>query len=308
MTATIRLSALRGRNPRGFLAALGALEVATRRLPDVRVTLEWTDSLEPVALLSGPRDLEHVIELCEGDRARWSTSPVLSWGPEGSPAADLKIPPESVAGWFEAVLSSPERCDSDLLNALLAEGPVSGKNDAKPTQLHFTAGQQKFLGMVRRLRDASDAETLVEALGGPWRYASEIGGLGWEAGGERIHAHRAIAPTKEATKPTGVPGADWLAFLGLRFLPVVARGEKLVTTGCRGAWKRETFTWPLWSAPATASVVAALLSHDLTSLPVSAREAIGVHHLLRARIRRSDQGGYGSFGAADDIVPSTGEA
>lgn len=303
MSDPIELRPLRGRNPRGFFAALGALDVATRALPEAPVTLAWTDTVEPVAVLRGPRDLDHLIELCDEDRARWAQSPLLAWGPDGVPAADLKVPPDSVACWFATTLASGERCDADLLAALLAEGPVSGKNDAKPTQLHFTAGQQKFLTKIRELREASHAEALREALAGPWRYASKVTGLGWDAGSERIHAYRAIAPTKEATKPTGVPGADWLAFLGLRFFPVAAKADRLTTTGCSGRWKHELFTWPLWSVPASEVVIAALVARaDLAAMALADRRALGVHHVLRAPIRRSDQGGYGSFGAPDAVI------
>lgn len=303
MSDPIELRPLRGRNPRGLFAALGALDVATRALPDEPVTLAWTDTIEPVAVIGGPRDLDHLVELCDADRERWATSPLLAWGPDGVPAADLKVPPDSVARWFQMALGTGERCDADLVAALLAEGPVSGKDDAKPTHFHFTAGQQKFLAKVRDLRQASDADALREALAGPWRYASKVTGLGWDAGSERIHAYRAIAPTKEASKPTGVPGADWLAFLGLRFFPVCASGERLTTTGCSGRWKREQFTWPLWSVPASAAVVAALVGRgDLATMSVADRHALGVHHVLRAPIRRSDQGGYGSFGAPDEVL------
>jgi hypothetical protein len=303
MSEPIELRPLRGRNPRGFFGALGAFDVATRALADVPVTLMWTDTIEPAAVITGPRDLDHLVELCDQDRDRWARSPLLAWGPDDLPAADLKIPPDSVARWFETALASGERGDADLLAALLAEGPVSGKDEAKPTHFHFTAGQQKFLAKVRELRGASDADALREALAGPWRYASKVTGLGWDAGSERIHAYRAIAPTKEASRPTGVPGADWLAFLGLRFFPVAARGDRLTTTGCSGRWKSELFTWPLWRVPAVAPVVAALVGRgDLAAMPVADRHALGVHHLLRAPIRRSDQGGYGSFGAPDAVL------
>lgn len=304
MSEPIELRALHGRNPRGLLAALGALDVATRCLPpDVPVTLAWTETIEPVAILAGPRDLDHLVELCEKDRERWAASPVLAWGPLGTPTADLKVPPGSVADWFEACLASGDRADGDLLAALLAEGPVSGKDDAKPTHLHFTAGQQKFLAKVRELRQASDADALREALAGPWRYRSKVSGLGWDAGSERIHAYRAIAPTKEATKPSGVPGADWLAFLGLRFFPVAASGDRLITTGCSGRRKQEGFMWPLWRVAIVAPVVAALVGRGgLAAMSLADRNALGVHHVLRAPIRRSDQGGYGSFGAPDEVL------
>lgn len=305
----ISLKALRGRNPLGLFAALGALDVATRCLPGRRVTLHWTDALEPTAVLAGPDSFQHLVELCDRDRERWATSPVLTWGPErdgGKPLDDLKPHPEDVRAWFEAALAhgrrTGDRADVDLLSSLVAEGALAGRGDSKPTHFHFTAGQQKFLVMVRELQRSVDAERIAEALGGPWRYDSELPVLGWDARGERIYALRGIDPAKE--KRRGVPGADWLGFLGLRFFPVAVRQGQLLTVGCSPGWKSGTFSWPLWDVPLTAPTIASLLADGgLERLSTEERRALGVHHLLRAPIRRSDQGGYGSFGAPELVLP-----
>ena len=58
---------------------------------------------------------------------------------------------------------------------------------------------------VRELRSAIGPEDLREALGGPWRYESKLSSLGWDVSGEKLHAYRAIAPTRDKT-PAGVPG------------------------------------------------------------------------------------------------------
>src|SRR3546814_18343979 len=82
--------------------------------------------------------------------------------------------------------------------------------------------------MVRALQDGVDVDRLREGLIGPWRYDSTLPSLGWDARGERIHALRGFDPSKE--KRSGIPGADWLALLGLRFLPVsVSRGQLRTT-------------------------------------------------------------------------------
>src|SRR3546814_6405263 len=108
-------------------------------------------------------------------------------------------------------------------------------------------------------------------------------------------------PSKE--ERSGIPGADWLALLGLRFLPVsVSRGQ-LRTTGCSGSWKNGSFSWPLWTVPLTPGVVSALVADvGLQRMSKAERAALGVHHLLRSPIRRSDQGGYGSFGPPEPVL------
>jgi hypothetical protein len=303
----IPLRPLRGRNPLGLFAALGALDVATRLLPDRAPTLRWTDDVDPYAVIEGPDDIDHLVELSHADIDRWRTSPVLIGPPDDSGAlqetADLKVAKKSLEDWvaFVATHARPDDlADLRLLSALVAEGGLAkGKAESKPTHFHFTAGRQLFLVMARELRDNLARDHLVEALVGPWRNESTLPVFGWDAKGERIYALSGQSPA--SVKKTGTPGADWLGLLGLRFFPVsVVRDPEpeLVTTGCSRGWKRGTFTWPLWSRPITAPVVASLVAHQgLGTMSPAERSAFGVSALLTSPIRRADQGGYGSFGA-----------
>lgn len=311
--SSIALPALRGRNPIGLFAALGALDVATRLLPDRTPRLHWTEDVDPHAVIEGPDGLDHLVELCVADLDRWKSSPVLLGPPDeqGTPqeAADLKVKEAELTRWitYVAARAAPEDlADLRLQSALVAEGAFAkGKKDdreSKPTHFHFTAGRQLFLVMVRELRDGITAERLYEALVGPWRYDSELPVLGWDSRGERIYA--LSGPSPASVKKTGVPGADWLGLLGLRFFPVSVQNDRygrdpeLVTTGCSRGWKSGKFTWPLWDRPLPAEVIASLVSHQgLSGMTAKDRAALGVHALLTAPIRRSDQGGYGSFGA-----------
>lgn len=300
--AEIELRPLRGHNPGGFLAALGALDVATRHCEGARPTLRWSSEVDPFAILEGPGDVDQLIEMCDVDLERWRRSPVLEWPPDG-PFVDLKVTQDQLRDWVDAVhaASTPDSdADLRLHSALVVEGGVAGKGDSKPTHLHFTAGQQRFLVMVRELRDNLGVESFEEALGGPWRYESELPVLGWDARGERIHALSGPAPS--SVKKTGVPGAEWLGFLGLRFLPISVEDGQVVTTGCSRGWKFGSFTWPLWGDHLSAAAVAALLSRgDLPDLSEAQRGSLDVSALLRCPIRRSDQGGYGSFGPSSPM-------
>lgn len=293
----IPLTSLRGRNPLGLFAALGALDVATRALPDRRVTLRWSDDVDPFALIDGPDDVEHLIDLCSADRDRWRTSPVFV-GPGDDPEDDVKVPMASLRTWMRRCADPVDR---RLLAGIVTEGGrAKGKDEAKPTHFHFTAGRQLFLVMARELRDGLTRDNLREALVGPWESLSELPVFGWDAKGERIYA--LSGPSPAGVKKTGVPGADWLGLLGLRFFPVSVRsvnGEaELETTGCSRGWKSGTFTWPLWDRPINAPVAAGVLGHQgWGGYTPDERAAVGVSALCVAPIRRSDQGGYGSFGA-----------
>lgn len=301
----VELPGLWGQNPVGLLAALGALDGIDRLRPELEVRLSWTDALVPRAVLTGIGDLDEVVSILDRDREAWLTSVLLNWGPDGVPLDDVKPSPEDARRWVQAVMGAngPRRdAELTLMAALFAEGAVDNKGRTKPTHLHFTAGQLHFLSRgVRRLASSVDPERIREALAGPWRYDSELPVLRWDVRGERVYALRATDPSPE--KPLGVPGADWLGFLGLSFFPVWARRQQLHTTGCAEGWKLSSFTWPLWSVQLRPAVIRSLMRDAAIVEALEAvRRARGVFQVLRAPIRRTDQGGYGSFGAPEPVV------
>jgi hypothetical protein len=303
----VPLPALEGTNPLGFLAALGVLDALAATTPDV--TLRWTDELVPHAIIGCVGDLNWLLDALNRDRESWASSALLRF-PQPSPLADAKPGKDQLRSWFEfvAAQSDETRSDSDHLCAIVAEGAFDNNHKAKPTHLHFTAGQQQFLNMVRDLAGRVDQERLDEAVCGPWRYDSGLPSLSWDSRGERLYAIRATNPSKD--KRLGVPGADWLAFRGLVFYPVMRTASgTLRTTACDANWKSGAFRWPLWSAPITRNVVRSLVA-DETLVSQRRRERVraedlkarGIFSLQESPIRRNDQGGYGSFGAAETLV------
>lgn len=300
------LNGLSGGNPLALLAAVGAVDGIDRLRPDLKVRLSWTDAPVPRGVLTGIGDLDEVVSVLDRDREEWLTSVLLNWGPDGVPLDDVKPSPEDARRWVQAVMAAdgPRRdAELTLMAALFAEGAVDEKGTkTKPTHLHFTAGQQSFLAMVRMLAASVDRERLREALAGPWRYDSrDLPVLRWDVRGERVYALRATDPSE--SKELSVPGADWLGFLGLSFFPVWPRKGRLLTTACSESWKSSSFTWPLWSAELRPEVIRSLL-RDAAIVEASepVRRARGIFQVLRAPIRRTDQGGYGSFGAPEPVL------
>lgn len=290
----LHLTPLKGTNPLGFFAALGTLDVLGRTNPGLHARLRWEGSLLPHAVIDGVADIDQVIDAVDRDRRSWNDSVSFNGPDPTDPAADLKPALTEVRTWFDAAI---DEADLRLLHSLLSEGAAAGVGGAKPTHLHFTAGQQKFLVMARELRDDLSRADIEEALCGPWTYTSEKKVFGWDNGrGERIHALRGFAPSGD--KKTGIPGADWLALLGLRFFPVTTRLGRLRTTRCTESWKSGSFDWPLWDTPLSPETIGALLSMNLDSVSARQLRAFGVSNRYAAGIRRSDQGGYGSFGPA----------
>lgn len=304
MKNELALQALEGTNPLGYLAALGVLDALARKVDGAR--LRWTDELVPHAVIGGLDDLDLLLDVLDHDREEWGSSVLLNF-PEESPLPDAKPDKRKLREWFEAVSREHDRrADSDHLCALVAEDALDGKKNAKPTHLHFTAGQQQFLEMARTLAADVDRERLREAVCGPWTYDSTLPSLSWDSRGERVYAVRATNPSTE--KRLGVPGADWLAFRGLVFYPVTRTANgSLRTTACDNEWKRSAFRWPLWAVPGTRDVVRSLVAdRSLVSQKAEIRPdtlaARGILCVLQAPIRRTDQGGYGSFGAPDVLA------
>lgn len=305
----LELPGLDGTNPLGFLAALGVLDVMQRagRVP----TLRWTDDVVPTPLVTGGEDVEDLVRLLDEDRLRWPDSVALR-GPGKVPLDDAKPRPEVLERWAAEIIDSlaVSRADADLFAALVSEGGVDRNGNTKPTHLHFTAGQQLFLSMARSLAAGVDADRLREAVLGPWREDSPLPSLSWNSGSERLYAVRARNPSGD--KRLGVPGADWLALLGLVFFPtyVVSNSDgswSLRTSACSASWKRCALRWPLWSVPLGRDTVWSLVgTRDLVGEHSSPRpatlQAWGVLRVMQAPIRRADQGGYGSFGGATVIA------
>jgi len=319
MTA-ITLAALEANNPLGFLAALGLLRVLDDRAAAAgarRPRLGFVDQGSFVAAVHTPHTRDEIIELVLRDAAAQADNRALQLaydqaGTMVTPGAkgatrDLKPPPGVARQLLDHAAQAATAAQADPRTAAFAAAwfsdLVTDRNgNTKPTAFHFTAGQQAFLEMVEALRAGVTAAHLREALDGPWLNTSPLPSLTWDASVTRLYALRAGNPSKE--KRGSVPGANWLAVLGLTYFPVVARGSRLVTTGVTGGWKDGAFTWPVWSPAAEASAVASLLRLDATAWTQSQRRAYGVETVFRSRIQRSDQGGYGSFSPAAVVPPA----
>ncbi len=303
MNASLPLTGLDGANPLGFLAALGLLEVLTEggREPG-EITLGWSyrGAWSPVVMSREALTFERLAERVMADLETWREEPAIDLEYDG--VRDLKPPPAEYRAYLERLAARAElgrRRSVDLAAAFASDVVVDNNRNTKPTALHFTSGQQKFLAMVRELVGGVTADDVRESLEGPWRYQRTLPVLRWDSTVTREHALSAAAPADE--KPNGVPGADWLAFRGLPFLPVAPRGRRLDTTGCTFRRGEARFTWPLWSCGLSRETVRSVLAHPgLAKASERQRRALGVEVVLEARIRRSNKG-YGNFSPATFI-------
>jgi hypothetical protein len=185
----------------------------------------------------------------------------------------------------------------------VAEGSLDKQGVAKPTDLYFTAGQQKFLHMSRQVLGNVSRTDLIAGLQGPWGYASNLPSLMWDVSDDRVYALTADDPSKDE-KLTN-PGPEALAVLGLSRYPVFAGRGRTLTQGCSGSWTAASYSWPLWRRPATTLAVKSLMAHAYDHPGAGDRQrwfpAWGIARILRSPIRRSGQGGYGTFGPAEVV-------
>jgi len=296
MTKQTELHGLVGSNPLGFLAALGvqvALEFA-----DKPAALRWADTPLPYPSLSGDVEFEAIAAAALGLAKHWLGGPALASGVD----IKLKLSRSEITDYLRRARA--EGSAGALAQCLVAENSLDKQRKAKPSDLYFTAGQMKFLTMAREILGEVTGEELIADMTGPWGYDGNRPSLMWDVVDDRVYALRAMDPSSE--QKLSNPGAEALALMGLSLYPCFRSPTGTVSQGCAGSWKRGSFTWPLWGRPASLATVKALLAHasapgvgesDVRS-NVSSYVGWGIIEIMQAQIRRSDQGGYGTFGPA----------
>ncbi len=297
------LTGLDGKNPIAFLAALGVLNAVTDKAgaegPAPKLAWRQQGTFLPV-LVGGP-ERDALLEALWEDVQSFRVEPAIQWlryrKEGGAEAHDLKPPPKEFVAYLRGLVergAGAGRRSLDFAAAFATDVAVDNNGNTKPTALHFTAGQQEFLSMVTGLIEGVTTLDLEEAVFGPWRYERPLPVLQWDNAASRDYALRASDPSKD--KKLGVPGADWLAFRGLPFLRVAPVGNAIQTTGCKGEWKNGRFRWPIWTVPLSRPVIGSLLgSAEVGDAAPRVLRARGVSMVFESAIRRSDQGGYGSF-------------
>lgn len=296
--ASTALRGLPGDNPLGLLAALGAQAALST---DGDYKLSWTEEPIPRALLMPSVSLEAIGDAALRVAAKWLNSRALARELDST----LKLRPPDIREYLNQ--SRLEGVFSVLASCLLAEDSLDGKGSAKPTDLYFTAGKQEFVNITRTILGNVTADHITDDLGAPWKYGLhepplKSKTLMWDATDDRQHAHSAADPTDNTANPKLTnPGAEALAVIGLSRYPCFAADQTL-TQGCSGSWKRGSFTWPLWKVPATKRAVRSLLAQVAEPVDDQRRgqwyRSWGVSRVMKSQIRRSDQGGYGTFGPA----------
>lgn len=300
----IELVGVDGSNPLGFLASLGLLRV----VPGVKLGFSEDGSFR--AFVDGFDKSESDLASLVAADAEAAANPSAPWRftytkaatmrQDPKPVADLKPPPDDFRKFLARCIEAWLRGTDEAAGYAAAYGTdiaVDGKGNTKPTAFHFTAAQQTFLGTVERIRGSLTQEWVETSL---FKGHSECKGsnLRWNPGAERNWALMANNPSGDGTR-VDAP-LEWLAFRGLPLLPSFPRGSRIITTGVVGRGDAVTFTWPLWSVPASLPTTRSLIQIDWTG---SGREraARGIFAICSSTIRRTSQG-FGNFGPSSVTI------
>lgn len=295
MSGTL-LEGLEGTNPLGFFAALG-IQVAFASESE-QPRLWWSDDVTPRAVVDVDFSIDRIVDQALEVFVQWKDSPVMV--PKMEKGDELKLSSADLRTYLDQARNSDSV--GILATALVAEGSLDNQGVSKPTDLYFTAGQQKFLKMAQDILERASREDLLTGLEGQWKYESKLPSLMWDITDDRDYALSAKDPSTD--KKLTNPGPEALAVLGLSLHPVFAGRNRTLTQGCSGSWKAGYYSWPVWSKPASLNAVRSLLAHACEPMLASRYRwfrSWGVEKVFRSPIRRSNQGGYGTFGPPEVI-------
>jgi hypothetical protein len=291
MTA-IPCPALDGREPLGFLAAIGTLRLLADHA-DPAATLHWSTT-----------DASAVIDTTAADDsaalAAWLAGIIDGIG-QGRviPGAPQDLPPPGEAPdrirlaptalhHYVSNLAGDRITNHRWIASLVTDLAVDDKGRAAISLLAAPSGKQSMRTMLEKPLDLirRSPGRLDEALQNWVR----VPGCTGEYLDHRVLFDAADSPDGQP-RERGVPGATWLALMAYPLLRTTSLDGRLpVTTGWRRTPAGPVFEWPLWRPPLTVEAVQVLLEHpavhsqDLTAS--KAHAALGVFAIHRAQRRR----------------------
>lgn len=299
--APVELKGLQGNNPFDFLAALG-IQVAFEHSVE-QPRLWWSEGSIPTALVSSGFESDRIAEQARNALRNWLQGTGLdpkdddgAWLKGGT---SLKFSDGDARSYLAHALL--DKFAGRFCMALIAEGSMDNNGQSKPTDLYFTAGQQKFLSIVKEVAEKVTQVEIMDDLEGQSPQKTNRSTLMLDVADDAVYAHSASNPSG-ATKHLK-PGIEALAILGLSRIPVYGSKNRTLTQGCTGSWKRSAFEWPIWEQPATMSMVNSILASTTPFDPARSPTLDGwsMRRIYRSAISRSAQGGYGTFRPAEVV-------
>lgn len=306
MSHSLELPALDGRDPLGFLAALGTLRLLAEETPDVR--LSFSDETALATLHGSYQSHDEVV----GVLLR-----ILERTPEDGYLPDVQagFPPRAGRGADPMRVDPRERYRSFGLQMSDKGGPEAlrwlaafvtdlsddgGRAALSPfTALSAKMNVRTFCGNpIAAVR--KQPERLHEALL-HWRRQPEFMG---EFLDHRAWWTPAEDPLGESL-PTGVPGATWLAIMAFPLFRLGGDGHRIAATLWHIAPGQPWFmVWPLWRQPLDVPAVITMIEHPVIAIERrngrpyveqtlwTALRVLGVFAVCAARRVPADDRGY----------------
>ena len=321
MTEGLRLDGVDGATPQGFLAALGVLDVVTRKSNGQIPKLWWRQSGTWVPTLSFDFTLSELADLIVRDRDDALLRPVLRFrypkrDKNGVKPVGCLTPPVAVLrAWLEARMVHRDWLSLREMAALMSELGVDSIKPEKQfsvsqlaelgiesdvtstprlaclqTAFDFTSRNAQFLDQLRQIGGSLNAADVSAQLTNRSSGAHGMRTMDWAYGSD---APGALYNAKQDFQRTAL---DWLAWRGLTWLPVFGKGDKAQTTSCTGRRKQGVFSWCVWGPPCTLRVAASLLATGLWRLQrVQEREAAGIQAVYECQLTKAADGYGGIF-------------
>jgi hypothetical protein len=255
--SAVALTGLRAENPMAFLAALGALALASDGSDDP-VAISWQERLDnswsPVLHGSGFNTSEDVIGAIVKAHQTRDPKRELGWSKDL-----MRVSPDEMQELLKDRLDAQDD-DGDLraawmVAACLCELPLRTLQQTPDAGVSYTpfrliprVGRARFLDAALRECEAG-VDHLHSCLFEPWRYQRGIQSLRWDPGAA-VPARALMGQAPTHLGPSGVSGAVLLAVRGLAFLPLItSQGGRDGRAAPPGMPQRRDFMWPVWSEP-----------------------------------------------------------
>jgi CRISPR-associated endonuclease/helicase Cas3 len=260
----VELPALDGRDPLGFLAALGLVRILTEtagvpaRLafsPDSGCAVLWSE-------LTTTGEISEILTRVVKEIPPGAVLPLAGPG-FPPPSGTGKDPLRPSRSGYRTMTASFNETDLEVISAwlpcLVTDLAADRQGRAALTPFTAPSGQQKVRTFFEKpLRAVAAApRSLYEALTG-WR---RIDGFTGEYLDHRVLRSAADDVEGRPGQEAGVPGATWLATMALPLLSHTGDGTRPRTV----LWYRnegsDMMMWPLWREPLDPHAIKCLLDH-----------------------------------------------
>lgn len=278
----VRLDGIRGDNPMGFLAALGALSLATDGA-EPQTTMAWEPagaSWSPVIAGPGFETADDVVAAIVQGHGQRDLELELGWQRPDI----MKLTRGDVRALLSERMTDGRRRALDLAAAFVAELPPRRGPDAlapyTPLRLIPRIGRTRFIAAALE-ESKGGTKHLRDCLFQLWSYKRGVKDLRWDPGA-RVQARALMSEAPSLAGTVGVRCAPLLAIRGLSFFPLVPTRRAAVPPGMTS---RDRLAWPIWSQPLSERAIRLMLSmrwlHPDEDDSAQAEQQLRAHGVVR---------------------------